>query len=469
MKEQDRRFVGSWWRAGSREHAVGGVLEIDEAGRCRLELVDSLLEHHETQVLLHGKAFGKSITVINASPSNGGKTVIGQEHTETQVLRSDAVLVGIHLESADDAVFDAMWVSIANLTTWADRSAFEAIDTYDKDLWKFRRAEFKYEPIDDIAVALTDRKEEIIFRWCMRGNTIQNYVPFREYRVREAVRLEVRAGEPRSWMGYWRTACDIQDLLTIATQAPCLASSLELKIVRDEGPAHKVDVHFHSGRTAVNAEATRDKTDSHGLLFRLGDLEIAAGINRWIKLTDTLGLPLNVLLGLDYDPSGYYENQIFNAASAAEGFHQALRPNSVSLDPSVHASIVDEVKDHFKDDDLKWILPRVGENRPGLKDRYVELAGIPDSEAVNALVCNVEVWARWLKNARNAIGHLNTGELDRKVPESARFRITYITKALLHLVVMNEIGVDAEKQREAVRNAWWFSAKRFEEAVRAAI
>lgn len=465
MKEQEKRFVGSWWRPGSREHAVGGVLEIDEVGRCRLELVDSLLDHHDTGVLLHGKALGKSITVVDACLSNGGKTVIGQEYTETQVLRADAVLVGVHMESIDDAIFDAMWVSIANLTAWAGRSAFEAIDTYDKDTWKFKRANFKYEPIEDIVVALTDRKEDVIFRWCMRGNSIQDYMPFREYHVKESVRLEVRAVEPRTWRGYWRTACDIQDLLTIATQSPCLASSLELKINREDGPAHTVDMHFHSGRTGI----VGGKANSYEFLFLLSDLEIDAAINRWIKLTDRLGLPLNVLLGLDYDPSGYYENQIFNVASAAEGFHQALRPDSVSLDPRVHASIVEEVRSHFDSDELKWILPRIGENRPGLKDRYVELAGIPDSEAVNNLVCSIEVWARWLKNARNAIGHLNTGELDRKVPEPARFRITYITKALLHLVVMNEIGVEAEKQREAVGNAWSFSANRFKEAVRAAM
>lgn len=465
MKEQDKRFVGSWWRAGDREHQVGGILEIDDVGRCRLELVGSLLDNHETQVLIHGKASGRSITVLNASPSNGGQTVIGQEHTETQVLRADAVLVGIHMDSEDDAVFDSMWVSIANLTTWAGRSAFEKIDTYEKNPLKFKRAEFKFEPIEDIAMEISERSEVVHFRWCMRGNSIQNHGSYREYRAIEAVKVEVRADEPRNWMGYWRTVSDLQDLLTIATQGPCLASSLELKIEQDKGPAHTIDLHFHSGRTRPSA----DKADIDKFLFVLSDLEIDRVINRWIKLKDTIGLPLNVLLGLDYDPSGYYENQIFNAASAAEGFHQALRPNSVSLDVGVHESIVKAVKNQFSGDALAWISPRIGENRPGLKQRYIELAEMPDSEAVTKLVDNVEVWAKWLKNARNAIGHLNTGELDKKVPEAARFRLTYITKALLHLVIMNEIGVGEEKQREAVQNVWWFSSKRFGEAVRSSI
>ena len=77
----------------------------------------------------------------------------------------------------------------------------------------------------------------------------------------------------------------------------------------------------------------------------------------------------------------------------------------------------------------------------------------------------MEVWARWLKNARNAIGHLNTDELERRVPEDARYRLARITKALLHLVILNQLGISAEHQRRAVQDIFDYSARQFREEV----
>jgi hypothetical protein len=130
-------------------------------------------------------------------------------------------------------------------------------------------------------------------------------------------------------------------------------------------------------------------------------------------------LPLDVLLGLDYERGGYYQNRLFNAASAAEGFHTALFPDSTGLPPDEHASVVRQVTGalfYFLKKHKEWALSRIKDNRPGLKDRLVELVTKADAEAVESLLSDVETWARWLKNARNAIGHLNTGELEKKVP-----------------------------------------------------
>ena len=99
----------------------------------------------------------------------------------------------------------------------------------------------------------------------------------------------------------------------------------------------------------------------------------------------------------------------------------------------------------------------------------MELVTKADDEAVHSLVTDVDTWARWLKNARNAIGHLNTGELERKVPlEEARFRLEYITRAALHLIILAELGMSGEDQRQVVFEKWSYAAGKFGEAVAAA-
>jgi hypothetical protein len=61
---------------------------------------------------------------------------------------------------------------------------------------------------------------------------------------------------------------------------------------------------------------------------------------------------------------------------------------------------------------------------------------------------------------------LNTGELERRLQlEEARFRLQYITRALLHLIILAELGLSGEGQRQVVFEKWRYAAEKFREAV----
>lgn len=45
-------------------------------------------------------------------------------------------------------------------------------------------------------------------------------------------------------------------------------------------------------------------------------------ISEWLTLRAQLGMSGSVLFSLDYGGRGYFQNKLFNAASAAEGFHE---------------------------------------------------------------------------------------------------------------------------------------------------
>jgi hypothetical protein len=60
--------------------------------------------------------------------------------------------------------------------------------------------------------------------------------------------------------------------------------------------------------------------------------------------------------------------------------------------------------------------------------------------------------------------HWGTAE---RVPDGdARYRLVYITRALLHLIVLSELGMSAETQRRLVNDELSYSAERFRDAVR---
>lgn len=96
---------------------------------------------------------------------------------------------------------------------------------------------------------------------------------------------------------------------------------------------YEVDLFFQGIQLSVD-----DDDEGPDLLFTLADFDFATVMRDWLRLRESIGLPLDVLLGLDYERGGYYQNRLFNAASAAEGFHTALFPDSTGLPPDDHAS-----------------------------------------------------------------------------------------------------------------------------------
>lgn len=465
----ERRCVGQWWLPDKPEQKVGGVLEIDTSSGNRLELTDSLFptDDRGTPVpLLLGTADGRHITLIDSMPANGGKTVIAQAITTTQVVRPAVVVIGVHLETPNEPIFDGMESAISGLTAWAARSG---LDLEGLGGAGNERVRLTVSWTDPVEAELTEPPVKLGLHWTLSSSGPHIGPDHRRYRAEEAVKLRVEASEPRGWKGFLDEAVAIRDLLTVATQAPARITGRTL-LIRQDGlvPFYPVDLYFKGSGT----DRDSDEIDESAIIFTLNDVAFTDVIPKWFALRKTLGLPLDVLLGLDYQGGGYYENRLFNAASAAEGFHTVLFPDTNGLAPEAYEAVRKQVEAALVDTGKAardWVMNRLGDNRPGLKDRLVELTTRADPDAVKALLTDVDTWAKWLRNARNAIGHLNTGELKKKVPnEDARYRLEYVTRALLHLIIVAELGISAERQREVVDLNWGYSAGEFGIAVKAA-
>lgn len=399
-------------------------------------------------------------------PANGGRTTIAQVVTTTQVVRPRVALIGVHLDEPDQPVFDGMQASLTGLTEWAEHSGLDFEqwigNQQNNDRWRLT-----VRWTDPVTVDLPDSPEKLGLHWNISSSGPKATPSERTYRATERVVLKVDANSPLPWNGFLGRSRAVQDLLTVALQTPSRPTEYKL-LINTDGPLprpYEVDLFFMGIRPSSGEDDRRVDP-----LFTLDDLDFDTVIRDWLPLRELIGLPLDVLLGLDYETGGYYQNRLFNAGSAAEGFHTALFPDSTGLPPDEHASVVRQVTRslfYFMKKHKEWALSRIKDNRPGLKDRLVELVTKADTEAVETLLTDVDTWAKWLKNARNAIGHLNTGELEKKVPEDARYRLEYVTRALLHLIILAELGLPAERQRQVVNDHWEYSAEKFGEAVKA--
>lgn len=458
---EEQRFVGKWWVPSDADRRVGGVLTVDADGRSELELVDELIYDEDSVPMVYGAAKGRDITLLDVM-SKGTSRVFAQNSSAVEKSQPGAVLVGWHLDNPGQEMFDHIDVQISNLTTWTRKTSIVEEFTLEEqgESMKLKSNHVTTTPLEATTARLNAHGVNVALRHVVLYSGAKEKAWARALDISEEVTLRVSADSPRSWDGFTPTLKAFRDLITLATQSGAVIGSRKLLIDVEGRPApYGVDLYVNSGGEVVDSRRRMD------LLFDLNDVDLETMINKWVSIYETIRLPLDVLLGLDYIRKGFYENRIFNVASAGEGFHVALYPDSKQLTPEQHASIKARVKETFEGDELVWVKQQVSWNRLGLKDRYLQLAEHADQEAVGKLLTDVDAWAKWLTRMRNFIGHLDTDGIEKGIPDSARYQITNITRALLHLVLLQELGLSAEIQRKAVNDVYYFPASQFRIAV----
>ncbi len=384
-----------------------------------------------------------------------------QEETDVEVLSPAVCLFGVHLSAQDVCAFKEVVVEVTHLTTWSCRSGFgERLTVADESAGRRRKVEFELASLPSIGAEFNEAFD-IEFDWGHYRRGPNSDAEARKLMIDEIVRLRVSSGLPQQWNGFEHVVAAVRDLVTLATQSPCIATNRMLLIHLPGRPKYPLEVRCFMRSKPVETS----NFAMHDLLFGLNDIDLDDLVFKWRELRETVGLSIHVLFGIDYHPGVYYENELLNAASAAEGLHAKLFPKSTSIDPAEHKALRASLKTMSLRAELKqWLFDQTGHNRPGLQQRLLELCGVPDQDAVDSLLGDRELWARWLSRARNAIAHADDGQLQR-VPEEVRYRLTYVTKALLHLVLLQQIGVAAELQRSSVSDRWMYVANIFKSEV----
>ena len=492
------RQVGQWWIPHDPDRRVGGILDGQHPDGLTLHLTDHLIDHQAQQIpVLFGEARGREVTLFDLRPASGGSITCGQVRTETQVMRARVALVGIHLLDATDAVFTGEHVAMTGLTAWAAGRALR---------WTYEQAPppseetvlLTEQPTRRLRAVVDDGNITVELGWNVAIPGERDEADFRRYEFKERMMVHVEVTSARPWDGFHAPVRAIRELVTIGTQTPARITERTLLIPQVDGPSWRVDV-FHIGvDDATGTEAAADDSES---IFTLADIDFATVFPQWWELRKKLGLSVHLLLGLDYKKDVYYEHRVFTAASAAEGFHAALFYGSnagTDLDPAAHATLKErltlvlagvgaeelqhletalagiaaplktkilQVAQGLSPEESDWVKKKTSDNRAGLPTRYRQLATAADPTAVQVLLTDIDTWAKWLTKARNSIGHANTGKFEAGVPESARYFLEYVTRALLHLIVLDQLGIDADRQRAVVQQRWLHVARKFREAI----
>ncbi|MDJ0356044.1 HEPN domain-containing protein [Paenarthrobacter sp. PH39-S1] len=459
-------WAGLWWLPDAPGEQIPGVLRYEPDNGLTLSLIGAfedrimsavapgLVALHEgsrTWDVIHGVAEQREISLLGCVP-NGGKRVIAArvKSPDKQSVVATTALIGAHVISGDDAAFFAAEVSVEDLGLWAASSVFEGF---------LSAPNGKPDGSGSISVKPVEAQTIIVDRTEFRL-VHQHTLPFFDQRrggtvgrMSDTVFMRIAPASPSSLNGALSSASLVQDLIALATHRAAGVIWLRLELAksdsasRDDRPAMRryADVLYSPsafGRHDAKA------VDHHRVFFTCASLSFEEVIPRWCKAHARLHAATNMILGLRYAPARYVENNLLTAVGAAEVLHRGLgideKPFAADEFKAMRDAMLEQVPEEHRDR-----FKRAIRNDPTLRDRLHALAARPDQDAIALLMPDVDHWARRTTRARNDLAH------EGKTPNHSieeLIAVVEVTKAVVILNLLHELGLPAERQREIVRD-----------------
>jgi hypothetical protein len=466
----ERSWRGQWWVPEEPEVVVPGTLYCAEDGRLQLELVGGFDTEIRTPLpggngytvsmesrdlpLIHGTSGSELFTLIDTHATHTSGVGFFRGEIVVQDLSPNRVLRGIHLQSFDETVFVRAHLQLERLLHWSARSTFDLRSLLSEhgSIRERKAATHEVQPetasYGDMTLGLRVRGTEF--------NIVHRPVANRRsMETAEWATLDFEASKPMSFTAFDMVVKNMQDLLTLCAYEPCGSHTQSLIFRTSEthpGPFETKEAEV-LGRQVFQTEGKENDKPHHHFLFTLGDLDFPELVPRWLALKDSARLGFNILFGLRYISTGYVGPRLLGVATAAENIHRALCPTSTPLPTPIYKALKAKLLDAIPDEPehIREFVKRGLRNDPTYNERMLELASIPDADAVDRLLTDRAEWATRLKNARHDLAHAN--ERSAQDPDSSTaFWLLEVTYALLCLVAMSKLELSPEVQRRAADN-----------------
>jgi hypothetical protein len=458
-------WTGHWWLPGTPDESHAGFLTYDPESGLELTLVGgfedriirqdgpsafAVLEGSRTWEVLHGVADNREVTLLDCLATHSQSFGLGFEGPDKQTVRAQTALIGVHLGTPADAVFLEARTVIEDLWHWTAQAGLSASMTFD--------AEGKHPTGGGEITIAPVEKHEVIVDGTKIG--LHHYLTLPKYLherggtmgyVRDTAVLSVVPDLPSSLRDLDELIHSMQDLVSLAVHRGAAVLWVQFLLPpsdrdRPEGyPERPRRVDVYQRRQVVGDPSGRS-VDAHEVLFTLADLPYEDIVPRWFKLRKQFGATCNMLLGMRYLEGGYMETQLITIAAAAEALHDQL-PHQPPIPPLEFAALRQTLIDAVPVDRIQWIKNIIS-NRPSLRMRLDALAARLPTSVAEKLLPDAGEWAKRTARARNDLSHAGKS----KQPIDDLYAVVEVTKAVVLLNLLLELGLNEEKVVEALNN-----------------
>jgi hypothetical protein len=433
---------GLFWLPADEENKVAGKLKFDPTDGATLSLLGAFgtLQQQFTStppiLRIHGVAGRRHLTLNECFLTN---TTLDMPGITRQTYHVGTIITHALFAPDEPLTFDEVSITLDQLPTWIRRTgvtinftqrAGESTDEIDID---YRH------PVDE-AVTLDDCDLRLSSSWGLAGDNITTT------QLSQGTYLTLSYRVPRELSIVLDDVKALQDLLTLATDAPAVAEEITLRrtdLTRDAGPGitRPEDMSFYAGQPALRVSRRGPQAPGR-VLFQYQDIGGLPTVGRWLAIARTYDTTLGSLLSIRYASGLYTENRFHNVISAAETFHRLRFPNEVMPQQEFkefRRMLIRSVpKEH-----RNWLGNQLQySNEPRLRERIMEMADYV-REAFTAVSGDPETWVRVVVESRNRLIH---HEEDRAV-EFKPGDLHFLAESIFLLVMLclfRECGVDGE-------------------------
>lgn len=457
-------WSGEWWLPHDPDNRLPGILKYDGKGNLSLSLIGAFEDrivsnpapgvyaYHEgsqTWDVMHGVAENREITLLDVYPVNSTRTIgAWVKSPDCQTATVSIAVIGARVTSKEEPGFEAVRVSIEDLTLWANSSVFKR---------KMGTPEDTFDGTGSISVT-TVKTESVDVRGTeyqlVHEHTLPNFDQRRGETVglmRDKVFIRVVPAEPFTLNDVLKETNKLQDLISLAMHRAAGVNwlQLEVAVATEVLPNEQV---MHQFANVLYSPAALGQHDAKAInpddvFFTCGSLPFEQVLPRWCVIYSSLQASINMILGLRYAPARYIESNLLTAAGAAEALHRGLgigeKPFPAADFKAMRDAMLAQVPEKYREKFKAAIR-----NDLTLRDRLVALAERPDQEAVSSLVPDIEQWARKTTRARNDLAH--EGNTPRHTIDEL-IAIVSVTTAIVTLNLLHELGLPPEQQRTIVR------------------
>jgi ApeA N-terminal domain 1 len=275
---------------------------------------------------------GVPVTIVDCRTADYVRSGFSDEVRDHDITAA-WVMTGVLLNEPDAPVFSELAVELENLTEWDRHDEITLYIGPIQDGGQREKSRIEVEHLEPLKVTVNDLTVELIRRYSdptfkVRRDRLDTTATTFSY-------LRVSSTRPKSITDWFEVTKALQDLLTLAMDAPCALLSESLTpssdLLADESAraGHTVDVF---GQHILMGDRDASGIQNRNALFTLGTdgVEFGDVITDWLRIHSDFRTACDLIFGLKYVKEGYAQTRLVTAVAAAESLHEALGLESVS-------------------------------------------------------------------------------------------------------------------------------------------
>ncbi|TRZ66042.1 hypothetical protein D4R20_01135 [bacterium] len=456
---------GEWFLPSSRDIRIHGTLLYHPNEGANLELYGSLDAENffpvfqDQEIILGLSSDSRQVVLYNChmTKSGGATLVQGEESGKPSVSYSIRyIIIGLHINHADELKFDRISCEIFNLGEWVGISGFI---NHPLDVEKFKRNEIIVEyKLPDPIIFQIDKNTSGRFNFIANHPGLSRYQ--KSINITQRVAFQADTKTENSIDDLLKYVISFQNFLILALYRSTYPLAITLSGERhkkDYGDGKLVRKNVKLFFSTTNFKKTDEPKLDYDMLFdyrRVRD-KFPSLIKNWFSKYELLEPAFNLVFEQFYNGNRFTENTFLNLAQSAETFH--ARTNN-------HTKIHKEDYKFMKDEILKltpekyhgWLKDQFNfGNNLNLHARLTEITEKYSNDILDKILGDKKRFVLNVKYSRNYYTHYSSDGKKKALKGLDLFYLSEKLKILLICSFLMEIGFQKEELTASLENVKW--------------